>query len=52
MAQKVLMNGIADAGTARLALLLGEPIELPLQLGLHPHADHHRLSRETIRSTV
>jgi hypothetical protein len=45
MAQEVLLDGIADAGTAGLALLLGEPIKLPLQLRLHPHADHHWTNR-------
>jgi len=52
MAQQVLMDGFPDAGTAGLALLLGEQIQLPLLLRLHPHADPYRENRETLCATA
>jgi len=45
-----LSNRRRTPGTAGLAQLPGQPIQLPLQL--QPHADHHRVSRETPCATA
>ena len=46
MAQEDLADGLADVGTAELALLPGQQGKLPLQLLLHRKADEQRVSRE------
>jgi hypothetical protein len=52
VAEQVLADGLADAGTAALAQLTRQLVELPLQLGLHSHADHHGGTRATLHTTT
>jgi hypothetical protein len=41
MAQEVLGDGVAHAGTAALAELAGQVIELPLEFRLQPYPDRY-----------